>query len=82
MDSWLAFLILPEAPLLSLAIVMNLPWLIKECLRCTASAPVLVLLQVGLPGSCPYRPAEKHVHNDATSNYGAGGSWVISSQHT
>lgn len=31
-----------------------------------------VALQVHKSGSCPYRPAEKHVHNDAFSNYGAG----------
>eukprot|EP00775_Hariotina_reticulata_P006616 gene6616-6844_t len=24
------------------------------------------------PGSCPYRPAEQHVHHDPYSNYGAG----------
>lgn len=34
----------------------------------------IVWLQVSKEGSCPYRPAEKHVHNDAFSNYGAGES--------
>lgn len=28
--------------------------------------------QTSKPGTCPYRPAEKHVHNSAFSNYGAG----------
>lgn len=32
----------------------------------------VLLLQMSKPGTCPYRPAEKHVHNDAFSNYGAG----------
>jgi hypothetical protein len=34
---------------------------------------LLLMTQVHKDGSCPYRPAEKHVHNDAFSNYGAGG---------
>lgn len=40
---------------------------------CSCAVVRLYLLQVGRAGSCPYRPAEKHVHNDAFSNYGAGG---------
>jgi hypothetical protein len=40
------------------------------------------LLQVGRAGSCPYRPAEKHVHNDAFSNYGAGAHlWQLLGSH-
>jgi len=31
-----------------------------------------VSLQTQKPGSCPYRPAEQHVHHDPYSNYGAG----------
>lgn len=29
-------------------------------------------MQTAKAGSCPFRPAEKHVHNDPFSNYGAG----------
>jgi hypothetical protein len=32
---------------------------------------LLLLLQLGASGSCPYRAAEKHVHSDPFSNYGA-----------
>jgi hypothetical protein len=33
---------------------------------------IYFLLQTMKAGSCPFRPAEKHVHNDPFSSYGAG----------
>jgi hypothetical protein len=54
---------------------LRMPWCSHKARRvCAAICPPPPRQQTSKPGTCPYRPAEKHVHNSPYSNYGAGGA--------
>lgn len=52
--------------------LVHIHYLLAEWPHMCVAVRACACVQVHRPGSCPYRPAEKHVHNDAFSNYGAG----------